>query len=204
MSPSIPRTSGIYKITCIPTGKVYIGSAVNLRKRQREHWASLRAGRHRSQYLQRAWNKYGESAFIFEIIESLMFTEDLLGREQYWLDQTRCYDPAIGYNSCQIAGVTTGLKPSDETRAKMSAAHIDKSHSEAHVQNQAESISSEWLIIAPDGRQLHIKNLSAFCREYGLDQGRMVRIANGQKKNRTHHGYTCIRLSPKKKQRNGI
>ena len=29
---------GIYKITCLPTGKIYIGSAVNLLKRKQNHF----------------------------------------------------------------------------------------------------------------------------------------------------------------------
>lgn len=198
MSSSIPQTPGIYKITCLPTGKIYIGGAVNLRKRWNEHRAALRARRHRSQYLQRAWNKYGESAFEFSIVELLMFAEDVLFREQHWLDQTHCSDPAIGYNSCRFAGVTTGIKHSEETRAKMRAAHAGKTKSADHVRNQADSNASEWLITQPDGERVCIRNLNAFCRERGLDQARMIRIANGQKKCKTHFGYRCVRLSPKR------
>lgn len=32
-----PKTSGIYKITCINNNKFYIGSAISLRKRLIEH-----------------------------------------------------------------------------------------------------------------------------------------------------------------------
>jgi group I intron endonuclease len=62
---SIPTESGVYQILCVPTGKAYVGSAVNLAKRWQEHRWMLRRGQHHSQYLQRAWDKYGETAFAF-------------------------------------------------------------------------------------------------------------------------------------------
>src|SRR5215216_6770850 len=80
-----PPTSGIYQIRCIPTGKIYVGSAVNLRKRQRDHINSLRRGNHENTYLQRAWNKYGEANFDFTILE-FVDASDLLYTEQVWID----------------------------------------------------------------------------------------------------------------------
>ncbi len=41
-----PAASGIYAIRNVLNGKVYVGSAVNLKKRQIQHWADLVAGRH--------------------------------------------------------------------------------------------------------------------------------------------------------------
>ena len=40
--------SGIYKITNTSTGKVYVGSAANLIKRQRSHFSSLKSGSHKN------------------------------------------------------------------------------------------------------------------------------------------------------------
>jgi len=60
--------SGIYSITCKVNNKVYIGSSVNIVKRWREHLSSLRRGKHRNQYLQHAFTKYGEESFSFSIV----------------------------------------------------------------------------------------------------------------------------------------
>jgi len=60
----------IYHIICIPTGKGYIGSTVNLHKRKSGHFEQLRKNKHYNQYLQNAFNKYGEENFTFEIIFS--------------------------------------------------------------------------------------------------------------------------------------
>ena len=119
---SIPQTSGIYQILCIPTGKVYIGSAINIRKRWQDHASGLRAQRHHSRYLQRAWNKYGETAFEFTIIEHVS-AAFLIEREQHWLDTLQSYKRNNGFNSYSIAGSPLGYTMSDESRQRISESH---------------------------------------------------------------------------------
>lgn len=60
--------SGIYRIINRLNEKSYIGSSQNISRRWYLHRAALRRNRHHSVYLQRAWNKYGEAAFEFELI----------------------------------------------------------------------------------------------------------------------------------------
>lgn len=120
---SILRTSGVYKITCIANGKIYVGSAVDLRKRWIQHKIDLRGQYHANSFLQRAFNKYGETDFIFEILE-LVIPLSLLDREQYWLDELNSYDRAVGFNlAINATSPMKGRKATPETRAKMSAAH---------------------------------------------------------------------------------
>lgn len=59
--------SGIYKITCSISGKIYIGQTTNMKKRWSDHLYFLGKGKHHSRYLQRIYNKYGASCFIFSI-----------------------------------------------------------------------------------------------------------------------------------------
>ena len=63
----IPRKSGIYFIVCKATGRFYVGSAADLHMRRRSHWTSLRGGKHGNKYLQRAWRRYGEANFEFQV-----------------------------------------------------------------------------------------------------------------------------------------
>ncbi|MGB9181786.1 MAG: GIY-YIG nuclease family protein, partial [Pyrinomonadaceae bacterium] len=92
MPPCLP---GVYQIVCLPTGKLYIGSALDLRTRWNHHRQSLRRGKHRNQHLQNAWNRYSETSFEFSIIE-LTTEMNLLQVEQMWIDKTRCADRKIG------------------------------------------------------------------------------------------------------------
>ena len=77
--------SGIYKIINAISGDFYIGSAVNLDKRRLEHWSALKRNNHPNCHLQRAWNKYGKSCFMFTPI-LVCCKEDLLIKEQECLD----------------------------------------------------------------------------------------------------------------------
>src|SRR5258708_15053375 len=79
----IPNAPGIYRITCIITGKIYVGSAVNLRRRCRAHLSTLQRNGHHNPKLQAAFNKYGPGAFTFEVLE-LVLLPSLTMREQYW------------------------------------------------------------------------------------------------------------------------
>ena len=110
------KISGIYKITNTVNGNYYIGSSVNLRKRLNGHRSDLVCNRHNNAHLQRAWIKYGENCFTFEIIE-LCEKERLIEREQYYIDELQ---PT--YNICQAAGSCLGNVPSDATKQKLSEA----------------------------------------------------------------------------------
>ncbi len=78
--------AGIYVIRNYVNGKEYVGKAVRLRKREQEHWRKLRKGCHPNSLLQHAWNKYGESAFHFELIEAVTDLSILAEREHYHAD----------------------------------------------------------------------------------------------------------------------
>lgn len=63
--------SGIYKIQNHISNKCYIGSSVDIYYRMKDHRQTLEKNKHCNIKLQRAWNKYGENAFEFEVIEVL-------------------------------------------------------------------------------------------------------------------------------------
>jgi len=109
--------SGIYQIENQVNGKRYIGSAVNLRRRWQHHLSALRSGRHYNIHLQRAFDKYSESAFAFIILEQIEDIEQLILCEQRYLDMLK---PA--YNIAPTAGSRLGVQCSTETLTKMSAA----------------------------------------------------------------------------------
>lgn len=108
--------SGIYSIECKANGRRYIGSAVNIAKRWKEHRRSLDAGTHHSRFLMREWNKRGPDAFIFSVL-LYCGRDNLLMYEQACLDG---FKPE--YNSAPTAGSQLGLKMSDAAKAKMSQA----------------------------------------------------------------------------------
>jgi group I intron endonuclease len=122
----LPDKSGIYRIRHIESNKGYIGSAVNFRVRWNGHIGTLRRQTHRNSYLQNAFNKYGESAFIFEIIEYVEDKTKLIEREQYWIDFYKAANENYGYNISPTAGNTLGRICTEETKKRISKAQIGK------------------------------------------------------------------------------
>lgn len=107
-------TSGIYVIRCKVTGKVYVGSSKNIKVRWRHHRRMLKSGTHHSIKLQRAWDKYGEDAFEFKIVEEVI--DGLLTiYEQVYINHYN--SPVDGYNILKVAGTVgaTGA-PKGEVR----------------------------------------------------------------------------------------
>lgn len=62
---------GIYTITRIASGSVYVGQAINIRVRWQHHNRDLRKNRHRNFVLQTAWNEHGHGAFVFAVVRDL-------------------------------------------------------------------------------------------------------------------------------------
>jgi group I intron endonuclease len=114
--------SGVYIIKNIVNNKVYIGSAIDIKKRWWRHKKDLRKGKHHSKLLLRAWNKYEEQNFKFEILQEVSNPEHLLSYEQVYLDYYKSYENDRGYNICKTAGSQYGLKRTEETKRKISDA----------------------------------------------------------------------------------
>ena len=74
---------------------VYIGKSINIEKRIQRHFQELRKGIHCNSHFQRAYNKYGESAFETSILE-ICKEEELNEKEIYYIDK---YDMlSLGFN----------------------------------------------------------------------------------------------------------
>lgn len=99
--------SGIYCIKNLINNKIYVGSAVNINRRIYTHKKRLVNGEHGNSKLQNAYNKHSKF-FVFEILELVNNKENLLKREQHWIDN---FDSANkGYNICSVAGSLLGRK----------------------------------------------------------------------------------------------
>lgn len=145
---------GIYQVVNTENGKRYVGSAVNLKRRWRSHLATARRGQHRNPHLQAAFDKHGEAAFVFSVLEYVEDTAKLLEREQHHLDTLQ-----PDYNIAPVAGSTLGVRPTEEhrrknseaqrgrspiteeTRRRLSRAQKGRRHSAEHRRNQSEALT---------------------------------------------------------------
>lgn len=137
------KEAGIYKLTCILNGKIYIGKGNIIFKRISYHKKSKGGG-----YLQNSIAKYGWDSFTVEILEifenfdKLKDNFNLLKREAYYIELFDTTNRDKGYNRCKFSNDNTGILwseeskekirgriTSDETKEKMRQANTGKTHS---------------------------------------------------------------------------
>ena len=146
--------TGVYRIRNIINGNCYIGSCshkTGFKHRWRTHINSLNKNKHHSIILQNAWNKYGESNFIFEILETCIPSNCII-REQYYLDT---FHPKYNVDMC--AQSRLGRPHSDQTKLKISVKNkgkqffLGKHHSPETKQKM--SAIRKGMCISPEIRQ---------------------------------------------------
>lgn len=130
--------TGIYEIRNIKNGRRYIGSAVKVAKRWREHVRQLDAGKHSNRFLSRCWKKNGRDSFVFRVLLACD-QPNLVMYEQLLID---FYKPE--YNSAPVAGSQLGFKMSAASRRKLSdSAKLTKNFTgKRHSQETKERISA--------------------------------------------------------------
>jgi group I intron endonuclease len=110
---------GVYAIVNERNGKFYVGSTGaqhGVGGRLSQHRTDLRGNYHGNPYLQSAWNKHGELAFYYVLIEQCAF-DVVVEREQHYIDLLEAVD--VGYNIRRIAGGGHGHKGESHFNAKL-------------------------------------------------------------------------------------
>ena len=142
---------GIYKITN-PKGKIYIGQSVNIEKRWNRYKNLIPKDCIGQPLIYRSLIKYGVKNHIFEIIE-LCNKEELNKLESYYIALYNSFNSKCGLNL--TSGGTNYLFSdisrrkmsiaqknkivSKETRLKLSAAQIGKTHSASTIKKMSDA-----------------------------------------------------------------
>ena len=121
----IGKISGIYKIINKINGKYYVGSSSVVCNRWYKHLWYLKNNCHPNIHLQSAWNKYGESAFDFIVVEKVP-KEKLIEIEQKYLDtieKDKCYNKSFTADRVDFT---------DEVKKKISNSKMGKRQPDKH------------------------------------------------------------------------
>jgi hypothetical protein len=113
-----------------------------------KHRSDLRRNLHPNGYLQRSWNKYGESVFEFSVLEEVAI-QQLEQKEQEWLDKTKSFLRNKGFNLRSISRSNIGIA----------------------------SKARQWEVTDPQNHTQIITNLKQFCIKNGLDNRNMCAVA---------------------------
>lgn len=112
--------TGIYGIRNKQNGKWYVGQAVDIEKRWREHKKQSKQYANAGLKLQRAFAKHGHAGFEWIVLEECS-PDKLDEREAYWIAQKGSFEN--GYNMTLGGGGRRGYTLSPETRAKIGEAN---------------------------------------------------------------------------------
>jgi group I intron endonuclease len=126
-------TGGVYSITCLANGWVYIGSSGRIRSRWNTHRSHLRCGRHRIPRLQADWDRYGEASFICELITVVEEIAERHLREQEHIDAAMATGKC--YNQSPTAVDSSGYRLTAEQSVRLSQALKGKPKSVEHRAN---------------------------------------------------------------------
>lgn len=170
-----PKSSGVYKITCLINGKVYIGACGNFDERWVQHIYNLRLNAKRNgnlvtpENLQEDWNIHGESGFEFSVIEEFPYSEEFAKvREDFWIAEYNSLDEKYGYNR-KTAGRDGSL--TESSKRKISEANSGKL---ASAESKLKMRSSHQKRLSdPDERQKWIET----CSQPGEKNG-MAKLSN--------------------------
>lgn len=126
--------SAIYIIRNKTNNNIYVGSATDFNHRKAQHLSDLKLNKHSNIILTRAYNKYGEQNFVFEILEVVNDKNELINKEQWWID---LLNPQ--YNILQKAGSSFGYRHTQECKIKMSEQRKGKKQSLETINKRIEN-----------------------------------------------------------------
>lgn len=198
----------IYKWTNKTNGKSYIGASNDVQRRWLKHTGDAQRGS--SLPFHRAIQKYGKHDWNLEILHSNLTVDAAFTQESMCIKEHNSKVPS-GYNLTEggrglhnhqfSAEHRQHLKWSDARRQRYQdfcalGLHPSKgkpSKLKGKLRPEAAIWQSKnWLVTTPDGNTLHINNLAAFCRNNGLNNAHMSRVA--QHALTSHKGYRCEKV----------
>jgi group I intron endonuclease len=191
----------IYKITNVTNNKSYVGRTYDFDVRIKQHLQESYNQNNKTYntIFHRAIRKYGWHNFKHQIIYQTTCEQHSKEAEEHFIREYNThYRFGCGYNMTYGGEGTKGVFRPKNVRENMSIAQLGKIKSKQTLEKLHQSmmkygdkLAKEWIIITPDGEKLTIKNLNQFCRDHQLDQGNMMKVANGKSKHCKQ--YICKR-----------
>lgn len=174
----------IYIIENANTGKFYIGRTNDPAQRKRAHFSELRRGAHGNPRLQNSFNKHGEAAFEFKVVDSAS-ADKIQAKEAEWFkafDEDKTYLYNCHFKT--IGGEGLARPHTAESKLKISEAIkdgtrkyifdiLDERYAGASIRKLAKkhNVSSETLLLyTPEWEQLRCLTMPKSVQEEASKQ----------------------------------
>lgn len=167
------RTVLIYAITRTETGDCYVGSTISQAQRWAHHKSLLRHQKHHCSHLQRAWDKYGADAFVFEELHS----EPFHGKSERFVLETKWIKRLATYNTMVPAERAGQFTITEEDRLRRRAAALTRIAGNPVYAAQLAKRGAELAaaIRSPEGRA----NMGAHTKRRWQDPVERAKLAKG-------------------------
>jgi group I intron endonuclease len=208
-NPDQAKMSVVYKLTCVLTGKAYIGITTRgLAVRWADHLKRARCSLERNQPLYNAIRKYGGDKFVCEVIKVASSLDELLALERRLIVEHGTLTP-FGYNVAE-GGRVRRMRRS--TKKKLSRRLFGRTFSESTIvkmkiaaadrhQNYASSYAQSWqklqgknckpVIAVGEGVSWWFRSVSEACRVLNVRASGVYGVLAGMQK--TAGGWTWMR-----------
>lgn len=181
-TPESAQPTYIYVLIDPRTDEIrYVGKTIDIKRRFKNHCrCELKRDKEN-------WVRNLRAAGLrprMQIIETVT-DGTWIQREQFWIAYYR-------EKGCRLTNLTSGGNGSSGRRlSAASRAKISES-AKSRIPSIIEARSQNWLVTSPDGVSQRIKNLRGFCREMGIDETGLLRIAQGEY--RQYLGWHCLKI----------
>lgn len=161
--------AGVYAIRNRATGCHYVGSAVSIKRRMRDHFSKLRIGIHENKHLQHSFLKHGEGVFFAEVLEIVPDKAQLTAREQFFMDST---NPK--YNILRTARSALGFK-----------------HSKEECLRIGKMSASRWAAMANEEKEALLEGFTMRGKVHSQETKDLMSAERLGKKKSEHHRSAC-------------
>ena len=180
--------AGIYLIRVLATSAVYVGQAVDVRKRWVEHRRRLACGTHHNRQLQEAWTSGGADGLVFELVKNAPDQLTPLDRQRWLAEQEkqaiqhyRGQKISVNQTSGEIvatAAAETEFKKEQARRKKAHNASVTESiraeqAAARSLRQQLDAANSEWQCTREEMAQKEdaVKRSTGLRRLFGAELG---------------------------------
>lgn len=132
--------AGVYEVKNTKTGKLYIGSSRNIKKRWSHIISSLRGG-YGQRVMQQEFLVHGEQSLQFTVLENVSELSTLKEREQFYLDHV---PEEYKYNIAPTTSSTSGVCWSEESKNRQSAMASKRNVQPEYNKMLSERAKQQW------------------------------------------------------------